>query len=290
MRIGEWLQYARQKTPGQAVRDGESQAASSHSLDLQILLAHVLAKPRAWILAHPDFSLDPAQELSLNQLRERLEAGEPLPYLTGHQEFYALDFEVTPDVLIPRPETEMLVDYSLDWLARHPSARRAADVGTGSGCIAIALASRLKNLKLIASDCSWQALQVARQNAARLCVSEQIQFILEDLLSAAESPLDLVCANLPYIPQSLLKRLPVSRYEPHLALDGGPDGLALIRALIADSPRWLAPEGLLILEMQFDQGEAIKALAGRFLPHAQVEIIPDLAGLPRVAAIQARRY
>lgn len=285
--IGEWLQLSRQLLAGQRIQDGESQPASSPNLEVQVLLGHVLAKPRAWILAHPEFQLNPAQETALNQLLERLQAGDPLPYLTGHQEFYGLDFEVTPDVLIPRPETEGLVDHALDWLHRHPSARKAVDVGTGSGCIAVALAKHRADLELIAVDRSWNALQVARRNATKHGVSGQIHFVQGDLLSAAGKPMDLICANLPYIPQDTLDGLPVSRFEPRLALDGGPDGLAFIHALIADSPRWLAPEGLLLLEMQFDQGEAIKAIVQRFLPEAQIEIIPDLAGMPRVVAIQA---
>ena len=281
MRIGEWLQSAQQAMPAQ-----EYGSVLAGSLDLQVLLAHVLAKPRAWILAHPEVELEPPQFARLERLFERLEAGEPLPYLIGHWEFYGLDFEVTPAVLIPRPETEVLVERGIAWLRRHPSRRLAADIGTGSGCIAVAMAKHIPDLKVIAADRSWEALQVARRNAGRHNVTRQIHFVLDDLLSAASGPLDLACANLPYIPDEALASLAVSRYEPRGALSGGADGLASIRALIDDAPRWLSRGGLLLLEMQYDQGEAIARLAQSHFPGTQIEIIKDLAGLPRVVAIE----
>lgn len=281
MRIGEWLQSARQ-----VISTQNRETVTESSLDLQALLAHVMGKPRAWILAHPEVELEPPQAMRLERLLERLKAGEPLPYLIEHWEFYGLDFEVTPAVLIPRPETEILVERGIIWLRCHPSVRLAADIGTGSGCIAVTLAKHIPELKIIAVDRSWEALQVARRNAQRHNVIRQIHFVLGDLLAAIRGPMNLACANLPYIPDGALANLAVSRYEPRIALDGGPDGLASIRALLDDAPRWLSPGGLLLLEMQFDQGEAIAHLAQSRFPEAQIKIINDLAGLPRVIAIE----
>jgi len=277
VRAGDWLKQARRPA-------GEDSAAPD-SLDLQVLLAHVLGKNRAWVLAHPEAELESGQVEQLNDLLARLAKGVPLPYLINRQEFFGLEFKVSPAVLIPRPETELLVENALDWLQRRPDRRLAADVGSGSGSISVSLAKYVPDLRVIAVDPSRQALNIARQNASRHQVDRQIRFVQGDLLSAARGPFDLVCANLPYIPTDLLKMAAVARYEPHQALDGGSDGLYFIRRLIADSPRWLAPGGLMLLEMQFDQGESISHLAQIYLPGAQVKVLPDLAGLPRLVEI-----
>ncbi|RME87431.1 MAG: peptide chain release factor N(5)-glutamine methyltransferase, partial [Anaerolineae bacterium] len=231
------------------------------ALDAQVLLAHVTGKPRAWVLAHPDVPLTPEQERALKAALSRIERGEPLPYVLGHWEFYGLDFLVTPDVLIPRPETELLVEHAIEWLTAHPERRLAADVGTGSGCIAIALAVHVPDLSVIATDISAAALEVARRNARRLDVGERIRFICCDLLPEPSEPLDLLCANLPYIPSATLRDLDVYRREPTLALDGGPDGLDLIRRLLTIAPRYLSPGGLILLEIEASQGVQALALA-----------------------------
>lgn len=286
--VGDWLHFARQfmeKLPARSDRQPGGQPGEDAALATQVLLAHALEKPRAWVLAHPETILSPRQQRLLTRLLGDLALGTPLPYLTGRQEFYGLAFEVSPVVLIPRPETELLVERALEWLGSHPGRRRAADVGTGSGCIAVSLASRVPDLCILAVDRSWDALQVARRNAALNEVTQQITFLQGDLLSAAAGPFNLVCANLPYIPSHTLPTLPVAEFEPHLALDGGPDGLDAIRALLADAPRWLAPGGLLLLEMQFDQDKAVTALAQACVPGAQITVHADLAGLPRLAEI-----
>lgn len=277
VRAGDWLNLARQPV--------DKDSAAPDSLDLQVLLAHVLGKTRSWVLAHPEAKLESGQVEQLNDLLARLAKGVPLPYLIGRQEFFGLEFKVNPAVLIPRPETELLVENALAWLQRRPDRRLAADVGSGSGCITVSLAKYVPDLRVIAVDSSRQALNVARQNAVRHQVDRQIHFVQGDLLSAARGPFDLVCANLPYIPIGALKTAAVARYEPHQALDGGPDGLYFIRHLIADAPRWLAPGGLMLLEMQFDQGESISRLAQIYLSGAQVKVLPDLAGLPRLVEI-----
>ena len=280
-----WLNTARrflEEHPGR--RGGLSFAETN--LSAQVLLAHVIERPRTWLLAHPEAPLSFEAVKRLNNLLQRLAQGEPLPYLIGHWEFFGLDFLVSPAVLIPRPETELLVEQALEWLQDHPRARLAADVGTGSGCIAVSLAKHAPQLRIHAVDRSREALEIARQNAARQNVSEQVIFLQGSLLETASGPFDLVCANLPYIPSAALAGLPVADHEPRQALDGGADGLAAIRALIQDAPRWLAPGALLLLEMQFDQGEEIAALAQEHLPGADISVLPDLAGLPRLVRIE----
>ena len=259
------------------------------ALEAQVLLAHVLGKPRAWVLAHSEAELAPAEEDNINNYAARRENGEPLPYLLGHWEFYGLDFLVTPAVLIPRPETELLVERALDWLTQHPTHRRVADIGTGSGCIAVALTANIPDLQVIATDLSPQALALAQQNAARHGVAECITFVQADLLDLPAGlhtqPFDLVAANLPYIPRATLAELPVSHFEPSLALDGGKDGLDLIRQLLQQAPDYLSPQGCLMLEIETRQGEAACALAQAAFPQAQVKIMPDLAGHDRLVTI-----
>jgi release factor glutamine methyltransferase len=289
VRNGEWLAFARrflEELPGERGRFYREEAPGSAGIEAQALLSHVMGQPRAWVLAHPEVTLTPQQLRQITQLLARLARGEPLPYLTGRQEFYGLEFEVTPAVLIPRPETELLVEQAIGWLRQTTHRHHAADVGTGSGCIAVTLAKQLPDLEVLAVDRSPEALAVARRNAARHGVERQITFQEGDLLSSQKGPFDLVCANLPYIPSETLTGLLVAKYEPKPALDGGSDGLEVIRALVADAPRWLAPGGLLLLEMQYDQGEAISHLARAALPEAKVLVLQDLAGLPRLVKIE----
>lgn len=260
------------------------------ALEAQVLLAHILQMPRAWVLAHLEVELSPAQQQELERSAARLEHGEPLPYIVGHWEFYGLDFLVTPAVLIPRPETELLVERALDWLRAHPACRWAADIGTGSGCIAIALAARIPDLQVLAIDFSPQALEVAQQNAAHHGVAERITFLQADLLDLpaghSPRPFDLIAANLPYIPTSTLVELSVSRFEPKLALNGGEDGLDLIRHMLQQAPASLSPHGCLLLEIEARQGESARALAQAAFPQATVKVLPDLAGHDRLVAVE----
>jgi release factor glutamine methyltransferase len=264
------------------------------SLDVQVLLAHILQKPRAWVLAHPEALLTLQQERVLDQAVQRLQAGEPLPYVLGEWEFYGLPFIVTPAVLIPRPETELLVDYAIQWLERRPellrclTARLAVlDVGTGSGCIAVALAARLPGLKIAATDLSPSALEVARRNTSRHQVAAQICLLQSDLLSAfsPQPTFHLICANLPYIPQETLPNLPVYSREPALALDGGSGGLTLLRQLLHQAVSCLAPGGLLLLEIEASQGQVVPALARQVFSSAAVDLHRDLAGCDRLVSI-----
>ncbi len=271
----------------QALRELSSQLAAvseTPSLDAQTLLAHVLGSSRAWVLAHPEAGLNPGQEEALRAAGARLAGGEPLPYILGHWEFYGLDFILTPDVLIPRPETELLVARALEWLRAHPNRRSAADIGTGSGCIAISLAVNLPDLHVLATDVSAAALEVAKANAEKHNVTKCIQFLPAELTTL--QPIDLIVANLPYIPTPRLESLAVARREPRLALDGGPDGLDAIRGLMPTAGQWLAPGGCCLLEIDASQGEAAWKLAQSFFPGAKISIIPDLAGLDRLMVVQ----
>lgn len=277
MTIATSLQHIRQRL--QPVSD-------TPALDAQVLLAHVLEVPRAWVLAHPEVQLLAEAEDRLQAALERLESGEPLPYLLGHWEFYGLDFSLSPDVLIPRPETELLVEQAVNWLRAHPWRRRAADVGSGSGCIAVAAAVHVPDLRLVATDISLAALKIAQHNAVHHHVAEQIDFLASDLLPPVAVRFDLICANLPYIPNEVLKSLKVYRSEPGLALDGGPDGLDLIRRLLSSAPAMLAPGGLILLEIEASQGEAACRLARQALPQAEVRLLQDLAGKDRLVWVE----
>ena len=261
------------------------------SLDAQLLLAHVLGANRSWVLAHPEATLTEEQQFALEAGARRLEAGEPLPYLLGQWEFYGLDFIVTPAVLIPRPETELLVEQALGWLHSRYSAEtigacRAADIGCGSGCVAIALAKNFPGLAVTAADLSPEALAVARRNVARHGLDGQVTLAQADLLPEAPPIFDLICANLPYIPTARLAELPVARWEPHLALDGGPDGLELIRRLLGQATGRLVRPGLLLLEIESSQGKAAGQLARDIFPAASVEVLVDTAGLDRLLIVR----
>jgi release factor glutamine methyltransferase len=264
-------------------------------LDAQVLLAHLTGKPRTWLAAHPEARLTGTQLTAVELAVSKLVAGTPLPYILGHWEFFSLDFEITPDVLIPRPETELLVEQAILWLQSRPvtmqSSLRAADVGTGSGCITVSLLHHIPTLRVLATDLSLPALTVARRNARNHCVDTRVDFIQCDLLPPHPDPLpteshfDVICANLPYIPTETLEHLPIYGREPTLALNGGSDGLDPIRHLLEIAPEWLAPDGLLLLEIEAGQGMAAVSLAYDSFDNATINLRRDLAGNERMVAI-----
>jgi release factor glutamine methyltransferase len=261
-------------------------------LDAQKLLAHVLERPSSWILAHPEMSLAPVPAALLENLVARMDEGEPLPYVLGLWEFFGQEYEVTSDVLIPRPETELMVERAIAWLGRRenlPGEPAALDVGTGSGCIAIALALNVARLRVTATDISAAALAVAGRNAQKLHVSNRISFIKADLIpdSLVPATFSLIVANLPYIPTATLRGLPIFMREPTLALDGGVDGLGLVRRLIMEAPERLNPGGLLLMEIEASQGPAALSLAWDVFSEAEIHLHKDLAGRDRILEIQA---
>ena len=212
-----------------------SSISDSPALEASVLIGHITGKSRTWILAHPELVLTAEQSEQLEDSLTRLEDGEPFPYVLGHWEFFGIDFEITRAVLIPRPETELLVEKAIDWLNKNPERKSIVDIGTGSGAIAVSLAVNIRNIEILATDISSEALQVAMRNAEKHKVSRNIDFVECDLLPIHQGnnrKIDLICANLPYIPTKSLKQLSVYEREPALALDGGEDGLELYRRLL----------------------------------------------------------
>jgi release factor glutamine methyltransferase len=268
-----------------------SSVSDTPDLDARVLLTNILDKSRTWVEAHPETLLTQTQLATAKKAVARLEAGEPLPYVLGHWEFFGLDFELTPNVLIPRPETELMVERAIKWLEVTPERRTIADVGTGSGCIAVAIAKHIPDTKIIATDISLPALEVAHQNARRHGVEKHIDFVQCDLLPAHPEPLptdlhfDLICANLPYIPTQSLQQLPVYGREPSLALDGGMDGLDIVRQLLRIAPEWLAPNGMIMLEIEATQGISAVSLAYDMFDSAEIHLHQDLAGRDRLVEI-----
>jgi len=268
-----------------------SPISDTPALDASVLLAHIIDKPRTWVMAHPDLALTCDQQKELADSLERLERGEPFPYVLGHWEFFGLELDVTPDVLIPRPETELLVEKAIVWLQESSTPRTIADVGTGSGAIAVALAANIPDVHILATDISKKALEVAKKNARKFKVEKRIDFVECDLLPANSSfmhltpPVDLICANLPYIPTETLRHLPIFGREPTLALDGGADGLELVRRLLSLAPEWLAPYGMMLLEVESSCAKQTLELAHNMFPEARINLHQDLARRDRLLEI-----
>jgi release factor glutamine methyltransferase len=261
------------------------------ALDAQVLLAHLLSKPRSWVLAHPEFSLSATAFARLRAMTHRLEAGEPFPYILGSWEFFGLQFDVTSDVLIPRPETELLVERAIAWLKDQESGVRGEnvlDMGTGSGCIAISLAVNVPGLSIIATDISSAALKVAHGNAEKMKVSGSINFLGSDLFSnpSLEIPFSMIVTNPPYIPTRTMRQAAIFGREPTIALDGGTDGLALIRRILSASSDHLLAGGLLLMEIEASEGQAVLALASEAFPKARIQLHQDLAGHDRLLEVQ----
>jgi len=269
----------------------EESNVPSAPLAAELLLMHILRRDRTWLYAHPEFELSPKDAAAYAQLIERRSEGVPTQYLTGRQEFWGLEFEVGPGVLIPRPETEHVIEVALERLgARRTEPLRIADVGTGSGCIAISLARELPCAEIVATDISAAALDYAQRNAARHSVSNRIQFLNADLLeaaiaapSSAQSGFDLIVSNPPYVGRSDAASLPreVREHEPAEALFAGDDGLQIYPALIEQAARKLAPNGILVLELGYNGAQYVGSLLSA--PHwSDLRFTPDLAGIERV--------
>lgn len=255
--------------------------------DAALLLMHVLQCDRAFLIAHPERILLADQLERFRSLVSRRAQGEPLQYITSHQEFFKLDFELTPDVLIPRPETELIVEVGLE-LLKHEPAPALADIGTGSGCIAISLLYELPNARAVAVDLSPTALAVATKNAERHQVINRLRLVKSDLFSAIDSKecFDVIVSNPPYVPVDELTDLQREvRHEPQDALDGGADGLAVIRRLLNDAPKFLRSGGYLIFEIGIDQADAIKQIVEQ-TAWELVEIRKDLQGIPRTVVLR----
>ena len=259
-------------------------SSDTAALDAQLLLAHVTGRERAWLLAHGDASLTLAQALRCAALVARRADGEPLAYIRRRQAFFDRNFHVSPAVLIPRPETEQLLELALEFAAPDFSGT-VADVGSGSGALGLTFAALRPRSHVFVTDVSAAALAVARINAARHHV--QPKFLLGDLLQpllARGLRVDLLLANLPYVKRGDLPQLEVSRHEPRVALDGGADGMALQRRLLRELTQVCQPHALVLLEIGMNHGAAALSLA-RALQPRQARVLQDLAGLDRVLRV-----
>jgi release factor glutamine methyltransferase len=278
----------------------------SHTLAAELLLLHASSQSRTWLYSHPEEVLPEPVAEAYFALLARRSSGVPTQHLTGKQEFWGLEFEVTPDVLIPRPETEHLIEVTLDRLAvREIRAGRhqrltgegitLVDIGTGSGCIAVTLAKELPSAKVYATDASLPALKVARRNAARHGLAERIQFIHSSLLEAFAPTaatkqmqlFDLIISNPPYVSLRDADSLPVEvrEHEPREALFGGDEGYELYGELIPQAAEHLKPGGLLVLELGYNSLPAVEPLLDRSDWH-NVSVTKDLAGISRVISAE----
>jgi release factor glutamine methyltransferase len=242
-----------------------------------------MGHPKSWLLAHSEAALSPIEIDTLQQYKAQLRQGFPLPYLLGSWEFYGRKFEVNTAVLIPRPETELLIATALTCIQDHPHPL-IIDVGTGSGIIAVTLACELARGKIIGADISRPALETAARNAQRLAPG-QIHWLQADLMTPIQAQFDLICANLPYIPTGTLDGLPELGWEPRTALDGGKNGLKLIEALLRQARTRLSPKGWILLEIEATLGPQALALAGSLIPGHDIRLQKDLAEKDRLLII-----
>jgi release factor glutamine methyltransferase len=251
-------------------------------LDAEVIARHVLGWDRATLLTRDREEPPPGFTERFATLIARRARHEPVAQIVGHREFWALEFEVTRDVLIPRPESELIVEVALDIVDRSRPVS-ILDVGTGTGCLAVSLAAELPSAHVVASDISSAALAVARRNAARHGVANRIRFVRANMLDGIGEGLDLIVSNPPYVPSGEQLPRDVIEYEPHTALFAGPDGLDALRILIAGAPSHLACDGSLIVEFGYGQADAVRGLAAAARWRA-VSIRADLQGIERVAA------
>jgi len=269
-----------------ATRRLEDGGSSTANLDAQVILAHVLGVNRSWLFAHYDYELMPAEAQTYSELVARRTASEPVAYLVGKKEFYGLELVVDRRVLIPRPETEQLVDAVLDHIAsRSDTHVDMADVGCGSGAIALAVAANCPDATIYATDISEDAIEVARKNISLWDERHQITLLQGDLLRPLPGKVDIIAANLPYIRQDDYRTLmrDVRDYEPQLALEAGPDGLDAIERLLWQIPDYLNPGGVIFLEIGHDQGDAMIGLVERLIPQSTfVSVREDYHGQDRL--------
>ncbi len=254
------------------------------SLESELLLRHALNISRTQLYSDLQHELNPAHEEVFLNLIERRLRGEPSAYIIGHREFYGLDFHVDHNVLIPRPESELLVERAVN-LAQNRVVSTLAEIGTGCGAIAISLAKNLPGAKIYAADISAPALEIARSNCRRHGVVDSICLLQGDMLEPLPESVDLIIANLPYVREAELPLTGPLSFEPSLALSGGPDGIAGIKRLCFQAGEKLRPGGCLLLEVGQGQQKTVTDLLHGFFPSAQIEIIPDYAGIERVITL-----
>ena len=263
-------------------RTASPKSNSSYSLEAQVLLAEVTGETRPWVLAHPEAELTDEQITLFVRKLSQIQSGVPLVYVLERQAFYGRDFHVNRATLIPRPETEQLIDIALEISGNFPGEFLAVDVGTGSGCIGVTLACELPGISILALDRSLEALRIARHNASVHEVAERCRMVQAALLDPFNMRCMLLCANLPYIPTSRLNTLEVARHEPNLALDGGPDGMRYIRPLIDHMEQVLHPGGSAILEIDHTHASALREQASHTFSSRPVRLQDDMSGMARL--------
>jgi release factor glutamine methyltransferase len=256
------------------------------------LLAHAMGRTHTYLLTHAETLLDAPEISRLMIYVERRAVGEPQQYITGHQQFFDLDFEVTPDVLIPRPETELLIERALVLLTALKDAPLVCDVGTGSGCISISLLHRIKNLRAVALDLSTAALRVAARNAARHNVRQRLSLLASNAFAALDESrarFQLIVSNPPYINESEVPMLQreVREHEPLAALTPGADGLKIIKLLLEDAPRFLQSGGHLLFEIGYDQSAVVEDLIDARV-WTLCAIHKDLQNIPRIVEVRKK--
>lgn len=271
-------------------RDRLAGQTDTPHLDAQLIMMNTLGQTRAWLLAHGDYQLNHAQATRFAEMVDRCADGEPLPYVLGWWEFYGRKYFLSPEVLIPRPETELLVEVCLARLSQPELAEpaRVLEVGCGSGCVIATLALENPGPRYVATDLSGGALETAGRNREYYRLEQEIDLIRADLTRGLVGAFDLILANLPYIPEDVLPSLRVAQREPLAALNGGRDGLEQLRRLVSDLPRLLAAGGLAVLELDPGQFDEVEKMAARVMPGCQLKRYQDLAGRNRVLAIERR--
>ena len=280
--IAEVLKEASRVLDGAGVPEARREAGS--------LLSFVLGKDRTFLISHAEDTVDDGSVDQLREFVERRAAGEPLQYITGVQDFYAREFRVTPDVLIPRPETELLVEAALE--VTKVDSPVFCDVGTGSGCIAVTLLCEIVGSRAVAVDKSSAALEVAKLNAGKQSVTDRAEFVVSDCFDALDSreyQFDLIVSNPPYVSEAALAGLQreVRDHEPRVALSPGGDGLSVIRRLLTEASAFLKPSGHLLMEIGFDQGERVRNLVDEGV-WTLIEVRPDLQCIPRIVVLRKR--
>ncbi len=286
-------------TASEALAYASERLSASHlpdaTLEAEVLLRHVVDMSRAELYASLDRPLGEAEVAELERLTGLRTEGEPLAYILGHREFYGIDLAVTRHVLVPRQETELLVEQVIEWHARRagngtargPATVKIADVGTGCGAIAVAIASSLPHAAIYATDISGDALKVADANRRRLGIEGRVQLVRTDLLLGIRGTLDVIVSNPPYIPTEQLSSLAREvQAEPRVALDGGPDGLTVIRRMLAQAAERVNRGGLVLTEIAPEQLDRVMAEAATLFPDARIRFARDLLDMPRVVAIE----
>ena len=284
MRGRDALRQAREKLRESGVEDVGFEA--------EYLLRHALGCTRESLLMTLDSDVSSADQLRFDSIIDRRAAGEPSAYITGHREFYGLDFKVDSRALIPRPETELLVELALDFAARRTcrvEGLNIAEVGVGCGAIAIALAVNLSGARVLATDISPAALKLASENLSMHRVEDRVTLLEGDLLQPVSGPIDILVSNPPYISSAQIAALPreIRDHEPRVALDGGEHGMTVIERLIRRAKEKLRPGGAMFVEIGWDLRERAKARSLELWPESEVSITPDLAGLDRVLTLRS---